>query len=384
MRKVGTAALTALLVVSGLAFGTPTRSEAQTPTCRSSSGPGIPAPTQVPAGLPGFHASWYGQSGYPTLCPGEKATSVVAYYNSGSLGWVQGRLGEAAYLGTWDAIPGQDKPSKIGGDGTNGSPSTGWPRFNRIAQQPAPYVAPGQVAWFTFTIQAPQTPGVYKLYLRPLVEGATWMEDYGVYWVVTVLNLDGTRPPPPPPDPIPGCREWEMELGRLMTSLPLPPELCLLPYEAQRCPTLGGCYEPAGTYCVPEPDGRCGPEPRVWTRNTVWVQPQPGRAAELHVLAHEVCHAYQDADAKKIGFRHFSSWADAVYGRYTPAGLAFHSAWQSFKNQDPTGYAAWAEDRGADYENGAEVCGSWYLPYGTHDTARYPILATWAQQWLPK
>lgn len=121
---------------------------------------------------------------------------MVAYYNSGSLGWTQGKLGEAAYLGTWDPTPGQDNPSKIGGDGTNGSPNTGWPRFNRIAQQPAPYVAPGQVAWFTFTVQAPQMPGVYKLYLRPLVEGATWMEDYGVFWVVTVLNPDGTAPAP--------------------------------------------------------------------------------------------------------------------------------------------------------------------------------------------
>jgi hypothetical protein len=52
--------------------------------------------------------------------------------------------------------------------------------------QPAPYVGPGQVAWFQFTIQAPSTPGTYRLYLRPLIEGAQWMEDYGVFWVVTV------------------------------------------------------------------------------------------------------------------------------------------------------------------------------------------------------
>src|SRR5205807_8934400 len=29
---------------------------------------------------------------------------------------------------------------------------------------------------------------------RPLVEGATWMEDPGVYWQVTVLGADGTPP----------------------------------------------------------------------------------------------------------------------------------------------------------------------------------------------
>jgi hypothetical protein len=148
----------------------------------------------VPAGIPGFHAAWYGQSGYPTLCPGERSTAVVAYYNSGSRGWLRGRLGEAAYLGTWDADPGQDEPTVLGGDGAMGSPATGWPRWNRVAQQPSDYVGPGQIVWFQFTIQAPQQPGFYLLYIRPLVEGATWLEDVGVYWQVTVLGPDGTAP----------------------------------------------------------------------------------------------------------------------------------------------------------------------------------------------
>ena len=189
------------LLVATLQVGVPARHAAAATaaaTCTKSEGPGIPAPVGLPAGIPGFHAQWYGQSGYPTLCPGDRSTATVAYYNSGSLGWVSGKLGEVAYLGTWDAEPGQDQPSPLGGDGTNGSPATGWPRYNRIAIQPAPYVGPGQVAWFQFTIQAPATPGSYRLYLRPLIEGATWMEDFGVFWLVTVLNPDGTPPPPGP------------------------------------------------------------------------------------------------------------------------------------------------------------------------------------------
>jgi len=189
------------LVIATLLVGAPARHAAAATaaaTCAKSEGPGIPAPAGLPAGIPGFHAQWYGQSGYPTLCPGDRSTATVAYYNSGSLGWVSGKLGEVAYLGTWDSEPGQDRASPLGGDGTNGSPATGWPRYNRIAIQPAPYVGPGQVAWFQFTIQAPVTPGFYRLYLRPLVEGATWMEDFGVYWLVTVLNADGSRPPAPP------------------------------------------------------------------------------------------------------------------------------------------------------------------------------------------
>ncbi len=185
------------LVASALLVAAPAR-PVHAAVCAKSEGPGIPPPASVPGGIPGFHAQWYGQSGYPTLCPGDRSTATVAYYNSGSFGWVRGRMGEVAYLGTWDPEPGQDRASPLGGDGAFGSPATGWPRYNRIAMQPADYVGPGQVAWFQFTIQAPADPGYYRLYLRPLIEGATWMEDFGVYWLVTVLNPDGTRPPQPP------------------------------------------------------------------------------------------------------------------------------------------------------------------------------------------
>ena len=158
--------------------------------CTGSVGPGIAPPSSVPSGLPGFHAHWYGQSGYPTLCPGEKSTATVAYYNSGSLGWVSNKMGEMAFLGTWEPSPGQDKMSLFGGDGTNGSPATGWPRYNRVAAQPAAYIGPGQVSWFQFQIQAPPAAGIYAFYIRPLIEGAQWMEDFGVYWQITVKTSD--------------------------------------------------------------------------------------------------------------------------------------------------------------------------------------------------
>ncbi len=169
--------------------------------CSSSVLSGIPPPARVAAGVPGFHASWYGQSGYMRLCPGESATAVVAYYNSGSRGWVQGRMGESAYLGTWQWEPGQDQPSVVGGDGRLGSPDTGWPRFDRAAVQPSAYVGPGQIAWFQFRVRAPAAPGTYRVGIRPLVEGATWMEDFGVFWQITVLQADGSSPTPTPGDP---------------------------------------------------------------------------------------------------------------------------------------------------------------------------------------
>ena len=186
--------LIALTLCGSVAFvdaSAPVARAAQpTASCTSSVGPGIAPPSNPPSGIPGFHAAWYGQSGYPTLCPGERSTATVAYYNSGSFGWVRGRMGEMAFLGTSDPTPGHDQPSLLGGDGQQGSPATGWPRYNRVAAQPADYVGPGQVAWFQFTILAPNAPGTYLLYIRPLVEGATWMEDYGVYWQVTVKQAD--------------------------------------------------------------------------------------------------------------------------------------------------------------------------------------------------
>ena len=164
---------------------------ARSAACSSSVGPGIPPPASVPSGIPGFHAAWYGQSGYMTLCPGDTSTAVVAMYNSGSFGWVKALMGQVAFLGTWVPIPGQDQPSVLGGDGQQGSPNTGWPRFNRVAVQPADYVGPNQVAWFQFAVRAPQTPGSYVLYIRPLIEGAQWMEDYGIYWQITVPSTTG-------------------------------------------------------------------------------------------------------------------------------------------------------------------------------------------------
>src|SRR5437660_4552119 len=193
--------LLVVLVIIAAATLPPAAQKAAAATCVSNIGPGIAAPVALPTKLPGFHAAWYGQSGYMRLCPGGTAQATLAYYNSGSLGWVAGRMGEVAYLGTWGSEPGQDQPSILGGDGQLGSPATGWPRFNRIALQPAPYVGPGQVAWFQFNLQAPSLPGTYRLYVRPLIEGAAWLEDIGVFWQVLVLNPDGTTPTPTPPDP---------------------------------------------------------------------------------------------------------------------------------------------------------------------------------------
>ena len=190
MRKALAVACAAVLLVGAF----PVAPVARAATCTSTVGPSIAAPpaSALVTGLPGYRTQFYGQSGYPTLCPGESSSATIAFHNSGTLGWY---LGSApASLGTWGPEPGQDRPSILGGDGTQGSPATGWPAPNRLAVQPAAYVGPGQVAWFRFTVKAPTAPGIYRLGIRPLVEGKQWLDDYGVFWYVTVKQDDETVP----------------------------------------------------------------------------------------------------------------------------------------------------------------------------------------------
>jgi hypothetical protein len=164
------------------------------PTCAPQTGPGIPAPADVATGFPGFHAAWYGQSGNPRLCAAQLATLTIAYLNTGSEGWYGN-----ARLGTSGPTAGSESAAVLGGDGANGSPRTEWTSPERAASQPVPYVAPGQIAWFSFTIRAPQEPGWYRLHVRPVIEGVEWLEDEGARWDVVVLSPDGVEPPEPAP-----------------------------------------------------------------------------------------------------------------------------------------------------------------------------------------
>ena len=62
----------------------------------------------------------------------------------------------------------------------------GWLFTNRLSAQTEASVAPGALGTFTFQIRAPSAPGVYYINLRPVIDGVIWMEDEGVFLVVTV------------------------------------------------------------------------------------------------------------------------------------------------------------------------------------------------------
>jgi hypothetical protein len=139
--------------------------------------PGAPQPGAPQPSLPSsdaYHAAWVDQSAYPTLLPGESADITMHFRNTGSATWVRGSLGAQANLG----INGDDRSlSSIG---------IGWPTPDRPAIQAETTVAPDGIGTFRFTLRAPATPGTYAVHLRPVIDGLTWMEDQGVYMVITV------------------------------------------------------------------------------------------------------------------------------------------------------------------------------------------------------
>ncbi|HEY8758112.1 MAG TPA: CAP domain-containing protein [Candidatus Limnocylindria bacterium] len=123
-----------------------------------------------------YHSKWVSQSTYPTLRAGQISSPLtLVFTNTGSSPWVKGVLGQEARLGinlddvTWAAL------------------SVSWPYSSRVATQTEATVASGQNATFTFQVKAPATPGVYSIHLRPVIDGTTWMEDQGVFLIVTVL-----------------------------------------------------------------------------------------------------------------------------------------------------------------------------------------------------
>ena len=99
--------------------------------------------------------------------PAYRAIGIGRSYSSGSTyGWY------------WDADFGASSPLDV----TRPELGLG----NRLATQSTAYVGPGQTGWFQFQIHAPSTPGTYRLDVRGVIDGASWLEDSGVYWTITV------------------------------------------------------------------------------------------------------------------------------------------------------------------------------------------------------
>ena len=132
------------------------------------------------AGADAYHAQWVTQGAYPSAAPGEIAEWVVAFRNIGFAGWYRGLLGASAALGSSQPLD-NDSSERAGMDPGN------WQYPNRLAVQATDYVGPGQTGWFVIQVRAPRVPGVYRIYIRPVIDSVVWMEDYGAFFDLTVV-----------------------------------------------------------------------------------------------------------------------------------------------------------------------------------------------------
>ena len=124
----------------------------------------------------GWRSTWQGQSPYLVMQPGQVADVWVRFSNSGTQTWQRGVWGRQANLG----LKGDDKmPYAMG-------MAVDWLWDDRIATTTAPTVAPGEIAEFRFKVRAPMARGLYRLELQPVIDGTTWMDDQGVFWLFDV------------------------------------------------------------------------------------------------------------------------------------------------------------------------------------------------------
>jgi uncharacterized protein YkwD len=133
----------------------------------------IPAKVSLPPDS-GYHASWAAQSADPTVSIGVTTTVVIALTNTGSRGWYKD-ADQHVILGTNE--PQDADRSELAGD---------WLSVNRVTSTTTDYVGPGEVGWFEFTLRAPAASGDYRLALRGVVDGVTWLEDDGIFFTIHV------------------------------------------------------------------------------------------------------------------------------------------------------------------------------------------------------
>lgn len=104
---------------------------------------------------------------------GAEETITVRLRNLGNVTWYKDGT-TPIYLGTTEEV---DRESAFFPDR---------PQRPGILEQES--VAPGEVADFTLTLQAPTTPGLYEEHFAPVIDGVQWLEDKGISFSVLVPN----------------------------------------------------------------------------------------------------------------------------------------------------------------------------------------------------
>ncbi len=139
-----------------------------------------------------YKAQYYRQSSYPSMFPGQTSNAYIDYRNMGAESWydtVSASGGQKAVnLSTSNNI---NRPSKFGaswGSGKN-RPAV---RFNKVFESDGVTLAAnqhivesGQIARyaFTFTASPNETPGQYREWFQPILEGSSNWDIGGKAWL---------------------------------------------------------------------------------------------------------------------------------------------------------------------------------------------------------
>jgi hypothetical protein len=142
--------------------------------------PGTSTPTL--AAPEDFRSQWVGQSAYPRLGAGAITSYTVLFRNTGTTTW---RRGSAMQVNLGIAADSREFFDQ--------GMAVNWLSPDRIVTTVEESVVPGGTATFTFTIRAPAAPGVYRVPLRLVVDGVTWLNDEGVYFVLLSESGFGAR-----------------------------------------------------------------------------------------------------------------------------------------------------------------------------------------------
>ncbi|HEY9326268.1 MAG TPA: hypothetical protein VIS26_06835, partial [Candidatus Limnocylindria bacterium] len=121
-----------------------------------------------------FHSSIVGRPSPTTIAPGATAAVTLSFKNTGLTAWEVGSANAQAVL----AVKGDSIEFARAGM------AVGWLSESRIATTTESTVAPGDVGTFTFALRAPATLGVYRIPVRLVIDGVTWMEDDDVFVVI--------------------------------------------------------------------------------------------------------------------------------------------------------------------------------------------------------
>jgi len=128
----------------------------------------------------------YQSSSPATMQPGETANVWLEVKNTGTNTWWDYQDPAYAYhpvrLGTGSQYGSVNQQQDYASEFTDST----WLAPNRTTDTSPNVTRPGWNTRFQFNIKAPSTPGVYRAYFTPVVEGITWMKDIGIYWELTV------------------------------------------------------------------------------------------------------------------------------------------------------------------------------------------------------